>query len=344
MTPRSLFRLGQQLKGKAGGTYRITEQLSEFVYFGVNQEEKRVVVKSVEGHWRLHNERDILKRFQDRTPHLRPLLDEIEEPAEPPAIVLKHLDDDLTRASRKKPLTRQEIKYVARGVLEALKVFHEDGYVHTDIKPSNILINYATTGDRRFSEVQLADCGGAVSVDSEFARAGHLTGTSVFRAPEVHLELPWGPASDIWSFGVTLINLIWAFNFHIFEPIELEDDDDMYDTHVVANQHKFFGPFPISYKEFISEEMAQAIEGIMSLVPPEKMKPFERVGEREIHWPDKVFLLRIMQLDPRDRPSAQDLLQDEWFTEQSERTVGSYSREEWVEVMKASQAKGEEGV
>ena len=149
MSPRYLFRLGQHLRGKAGA-YRITKQLSEFIYFAVyvlycdrlcllpylaitnsNQQENPVVVKSVEGHWRLHNERDILKRFQARTPTLRPLLDEVEDPAEPPAIVLKYLDDDITRASRKQRLTRQEIKYVARNVLEALQVLHEDGYAHT---------------------------------------------------------------------------------------------------------------------------------------------------------------------------------------------------------------------
>lgn len=96
-----------------------------------NQQESPVVVKSVEGHWRLHNERDILRRFQARAPTLRPLLDEIEDPVKPPAIVLRHLDDDLIRAERKQRLTRQEIKYVARNVLEALEVLHEDGYVHT---------------------------------------------------------------------------------------------------------------------------------------------------------------------------------------------------------------------
>jgi serine/threonine protein kinase len=91
------------------------------------------VVKSVEGHWRLHNELDILKRFQARTPNLCPLLDEIEDPANPLAIILKYLDDDVKRASRKQRLTRQEIKYVAKNVLEALQVLHKDGYVHTGI-------------------------------------------------------------------------------------------------------------------------------------------------------------------------------------------------------------------
>lgn len=89
------------------------------------------MVKSVEGHWRLHNERGILKRFQGRSPTLRPLVDEIEDPVEPPAIVLKYLDDDLSKASRKQRLTRSEIKYVAKNILDALQVLHEDGYVHT---------------------------------------------------------------------------------------------------------------------------------------------------------------------------------------------------------------------
>lgn len=80
---------------------------------------------------RLENERDVLKRFQTRTSSLRPLIDEIEDPADPPALVLKHLDDNLLNASATQRLTGLEVKYVARSVLEAPKVLHEDGYVHT---------------------------------------------------------------------------------------------------------------------------------------------------------------------------------------------------------------------
>ena len=39
-----------------------------------------------------------------------------------------------------------------------------------------------------------------------------------------------------------------------------------------------------------------------------------------------------MKLDPRDRPDVKELLQDEWFTERSERTVGWYSKEEWRQI------------
>lgn len=90
-----------------------------------------MVIKSVEGHPRVTNERDVLGRFQQHTPNLRPLIDEIEEPSNPPTIVLKHLDDHLLNASIKKPLNRREIKYVSRHVLEALRVLHKDGFVHT---------------------------------------------------------------------------------------------------------------------------------------------------------------------------------------------------------------------
>ncbi|OJJ71915.1 hypothetical protein ASPBRDRAFT_196048 [Aspergillus brasiliensis CBS 101740] len=297
MTTRSLFSLGERLIGKVG-TYKVTPQISEFVYLAVNQHKSPVVVKSVEGHWRLQNERDVLNRYQNRCPNLRPLLYEIHDPAEPPAIVLKYLDDDVTRASRKERLTRQEIKYVAKNVLEALQVLHEEGYVHT--------VNYSNE-ESRFSDVQLADCGGVFPTDSEYAQDGVQTGTSLFRAPEVHLEIPWGTAADIWSFG--LINLIWGFDFHLFEP-DVPEGHELYDV----------------------KETQENIMRVMSVIPPEKLKPFRYLREREICDADKAFVLRIMKLDPRDRPTVKELLQDEWFTEKSERTVGWYPKQEWEQM------------
>lgn len=75
---------------------------------------------------------------------------------------------------------------------------------------------------------------------------------------------------------------------------------ELYDTKVVVLQHQFFGPFPISYKQIADEDTQKVILGIMSTVPPEEMKPFQRVGAREICNEDKTFSLKIMKLDPRD--------------------------------------------
>jgi len=73
----------------------------------------------------------VLLKFQGRSPYIRPLVDEIEEPSEPTTIVLKHLDDNLQNASNKTTLNRKELKYVSQRILEALSTLHEDGFVHT---------------------------------------------------------------------------------------------------------------------------------------------------------------------------------------------------------------------
>lgn len=182
-----------------------------------------VIIKSVR-HFRLENERDVLKQFHGRSPFIRPLLDEIIEPQDPPAIVLKHLDDNLLNASATKDLSKEEIKYVARRVLEALDVLHKDGFVHTgpynrayylplnldsdltyvkiDIKPNNVLVNYRTgAGSIRFTDVQLADFGSTVPATSKYATDGDMIGAPIWRSPEAQLGIGWNTSTDIWSFG-----------------------------------------------------------------------------------------------------------------------------------------------
>lgn len=53
----------------------------------------------------------------------------------------------------------------------------------------------------------------------------------------------------------------------------------------------------------------------MNRVLHEPMRPFSRAGEREISREDRTFVLNIMKMDPRDRPTAQELLDDVWFKE-----------------------------
>ncbi len=101
-----------------------------------NRGGEKCIVKSIRRHWRLRNEADILRRYQSETPFLRPLVDEIGEPADPPSIVIRYLDSDVLAESNKKRLSRPEIKQVARCVLEVLRVLHKDGMVHTGRLPS----------------------------------------------------------------------------------------------------------------------------------------------------------------------------------------------------------------
>ena len=47
----------------------------------------------------------------------------------------------------------------------------------------------------------------------------------------------------------------------------------------------------------------------------ENRKPFQFLTDEEITIEDKKVLLKVMKLDPRDRPTAKELLRDEWFQE-----------------------------
>ena len=56
------------------------------------------------------------------------MIDNIENPS---SLVLEYLDDNLLDVSRRKRLEGSEVKIVARTVLEALAVLHENSFVHT---------------------------------------------------------------------------------------------------------------------------------------------------------------------------------------------------------------------
>ncbi|KAL9121403.1 MAG: hypothetical protein Q9187_002042 [Circinaria calcarea] len=305
----SKLSIGQNLQGKLG-TYRISEKLHREVWTAVGIGNKTVIVKTAPQH-RLNNEREVLKTFRGK-PYIRQLVDEIQDP---PSLVLKHLDDNLLNASNSKKLERKDVKVVAKSVLKALKVFHECGYVHTDVKPDNILVNYGTEPNR-FSEVELGDCGDTFRVDpnGDPNEDGHIIGAAIFRSPEAMLNLRWGTPTDIWSFGATLISLIWGESFHIFKPKNLKPDDEAYPYHVLLKQANFFGPFPLSYQEIADEERLSILTFAMNyLEANEPRKPFSTAEDPELTKEDREFICKIMKLDPRDRPTAEELLGDEWF-------------------------------
>ncbi|MCJ1411407.1 hypothetical protein MMC19_005496 [Ptychographa xylographoides] len=179
-----------------------------------------------------------------------------------------------------------------------------------DVKPDNILVNYDGSGSR-FSDVKLADCGDCTHVDSVVEE--HIIGATIFRSPEAMLNLIWGPPTDIWSLGATLISLIWGENWHIFKPHNVDPTDSAYPIEILRRQDECFGPFPLSYTSLADDERLDTLTSITKSV--EKRTPFEMASSQEIAKEDREFISKLMQLDPRDKPSAKELLQDAWLRE-----------------------------
>lgn len=113
-------------------------------------------------------------------------------------ILMELMDGSLGDWVGKLPPDRAE--WVFKEIAEGVKHIHDNGYVHQDIKPSNILLRYDEEGGIR--EVKISDFGLAISLRTEGSRF-LVGGTMGFQAPEVMQGHPPTPASDIYSLGVT---------------------------------------------------------------------------------------------------------------------------------------------
>jgi len=91
---------------------------------------------------------------------------------------------------------------VALQMAEALRAAHERDVIHRDIKPHNILV----TGS---GDVKVTDFGIArAAASSTMTRTGHILGTAHYISPEQAMGDPVGPASDLYSLGVVLYEML----------------------------------------------------------------------------------------------------------------------------------------
>ena len=100
-------------------------------------------------------------------------------------------------------LTPSQSLSVVEPVLEALVAAHDAGIVHRDIKPENVLLG-------RRGAVKVADFGLARAMDSteHRTRTGLVIGTAAYVSPEHVAGTGTGTASDVYSTGILLFELL----------------------------------------------------------------------------------------------------------------------------------------
>jgi eukaryotic-like serine/threonine-protein kinase len=108
------------------------------------------------------------------------------------------------RLGREKQLPIDEALRITTAVAGALQAAHDQGIVHRDIKPGNILLNRG--------EPLVADFGIAIAVGagngSRLTETGLSLGTPYYMSPEQGLGEHVGPASDVYSLAAVLYEML----------------------------------------------------------------------------------------------------------------------------------------
>ena len=91
-------------------------------------------------------------------------------------------------------------EYAAQ-VCSALAVAHGYGIIHRDIKPQNLIL----TGD---GTVKVTDFGIARAGNTNMTQTGSVLGTAYYLSPEQAQGRPLSPASDLYSLGIVLYELV----------------------------------------------------------------------------------------------------------------------------------------
>ena len=185
------------------------------------------------------------------------------------------------------------LKNLARMMLTALQTIHAHGFVHCDFKLDNILISPS------LDDIRVIDFGCARKVSS---RMPINNGTRSYRPPEQLLGWTrYNEKADIWAFGLDMYNITVS---------KIDPWDASRAVYQAANMSQTFGKDKII--RLMDDLGIPKNPEILAKMSNQLTKPFdEMLNNVHPQFMDEQlvdFIKSALVLDPRRRPSANELL------------------------------------
>ena len=210
---------GDPLLGTSCGRYRLVRPIGSgatgTVYLGVHPGlGSRVAIKVL--HHVASRDPDLVARFEDAAraanrvrSHGAAKVYDLVRTADSRPAALMELVDGISLAdhlAEHAPLAEAEVAGLGISALRALETVHDAGVVHRDLKPANLQLT--PRGRLVLLDFGIAKIIAAVIAEAKRTRSGALLGSPHYLSPELARGEPAGLATDIYSMGVILYEML----------------------------------------------------------------------------------------------------------------------------------------
>ena len=236
------------------------------------------------------NEKEILEILKERKiPNVVNLIgsgkeemDLGEGPSQKKYLIIEYMENgDLCQYIKIGPLKEIHAKLIFKKILITVQSLHKNEVYHRDLKTQNILLN------SKFNPM-ICDFGFSTITKSNLK---DFLGTDNYAAPEIYDLSYDGEKVDIFALGVILFNLVTGT---IGFKYAVKEEKNVY------NKYKF------------------KVDPFYKLIAFKVYKIFWKYISpriKEVSEEFKKLYVKIVAYEPRERPTIQQILEDEWMKE-----------------------------